>query len=87
MKKKLSLLVRLVLALAGLVYIAYSLDWVNRIEVKPGTVLSSGREVNRIVRMRVIAGNVDPAHQISDLTVEVPDDGNKPVMVPAAKLL
>ncbi|MEM1212327.1 MAG: lysylphosphatidylglycerol synthase transmembrane domain-containing protein [Planctomycetota bacterium] len=55
MKKRLSLLLRIALALAGLAYIGFNLDWVDRLEFPAGYVWSPGQAFEEPVALEIVA--------------------------------
>lgn len=91
MKRYFSIIIRLILAIAGVTFIVWSVDWVDRIEVKPGAKINGldvwidGQPIVQPMLLRVIAGEVDPAHQTQDLTVIREGTPNAtPIIIPAA---
>ncbi|MCE9590569.1 MAG: flippase-like domain-containing protein [Planctomycetes bacterium] len=91
MKRYLSLALRVVLAIAGVGFIVWSVDWVDRVEVHAGATLAgqelrlNGEPITKSRRLRVVSGTVDPAGQKQDLVV-VDDDtpGSPTVRITAA---
>jgi len=90
MKRYLSMALRLVLAAAGVAFIIWSVDWVDRVELKPGAVLEGkpvfidGHRIMQPVLLRIVSGDVDPAKQKEDLTAVIehtPD--SPPIFIPA----
>lgn len=64
MKKHLSLILRLLVALAGIGYIAYVVDWTDKLEVPPGQYeLNDGQTLNQTHTQayRLSSGDFDPA--------------------------
>ena len=54
---------------AGVGFIAWNIDWVDRVEVRAGTVLPDSRTVDASVIMRVVEGDVNPRQQDTPLTL------------------
>lgn len=75
MFKKLSLILRILLAMAGMGYIAWTMDWVDKVEVKPGVTLSDGRAIDKVTLLRVVEGEVNPTRQQANLTLADPASG------------
>lgn len=69
-KRYLSLALRILLAAAGIAFIAWNVDWVDRVEVRPGAARFP--DLGQPTLMKVVAGSVDPHHQADTLTVEPP---------------
>lgn len=93
MKRYLSMALRLLLATAGVAFIIWSVDWVDRIELKPGAVLEGkpvlidGQRIMQPVLLRIVSGDVDPAEQKDDLTAVIersPD--SRPILIPASDM-
>ena len=65
MKKHLSLILRLLVALLGIAYIIYVVDWVDTMELPPGNyTLESGHTLGIVetTRFRIVSGDFDPAN-------------------------
>lgn len=79
MKKHVSILLRIVFAAVGIAYIAWSVDWIDRVEVRPGTRLPTGLMVEVTSLLPVIEGDVNPRRQDEPLVL----DGNPALAVTA----
>ena len=69
MKHRISVILRILFTIAGIGYIAWSIDWVDRVELRPGAELPGGRVVEKVTLMKVVGGSVDPARQREPLTL------------------
>jgi uncharacterized protein (TIRG00374 family) len=77
MKKHLGLIARLLVALAGIAYIVYVVDWTDKIELPPATyVLADGQQVqlNYTQAFRVTSGDFDPAAPQGVMTCRLRDE-------------
>lgn len=89
MRGKLSLIIRILLAIFGVAFILGHIDWVDKVEVRPGAVLNN-IQVTLTTTVTVLEGDVDPARQTAPLTVGLPDGtpngGVTPVVITPAQL-
>ncbi|MCC7192029.1 MAG: flippase-like domain-containing protein [Phycisphaeraceae bacterium] len=76
-KRYLSLALRILLTAAGIAFIVWNVDWVDRIEVRPGA--SRFPNISQPILMRVVGGAVDPQHQAEPLILET--DGLTPTQI------
>jgi uncharacterized membrane protein YbhN (UPF0104 family) len=76
LRRSLSLTLRILFAAAGIAFIAWNVDWVNKVEVRPGAARFPG--LHAPLLLRVVDGAVDP-HRLADaLTLEAPAMGHAP---------
>lgn len=78
MKKHLSLAFRLLFALAGIGYIAFSLTWTDHVLSPPRTVLSDGRVLEEATDFKVIEGSIDVGATSPTLLIELNAKGQAP---------
>lgn len=74
MNKTFSLILRVVVALLGLMYIAWIIDWTDRVELAPGTYQTNqGVDVTleKKAGFRIVSGDFDPRKVAGTLTVAV----------------
>ena len=82
MKKHLSLILRLLVALAGVGYIIYVVDWTDKLEVPPGDyVLVQGQSVriDKTSAFRLTSGDYDPADPTGTFEFVVTDENDQPL--------
>ena len=71
MKAKILLLLRIAIALAGVAFILWHIDWVDKVELRPGAVFAGRSAVTTLMLVPVLEGEVDPANQTNALTVGI----------------
>lgn len=76
MKKRLSLIARILMAVVGVVFIVYSVDWVDKVELRRDAVLhvDAGQDLKidkQAVLLRVVQGDVDPRKQKDRLLLDL----------------
>lgn len=90
MKKHLSLILRMFIALAGVGYIVYVVDWTDKLELPPGTyVLADGSEraFSQTTTLKLVSGDFDPAAPRGTFIGQMRDeDGASRVVVEASQL-
>ena len=80
MKKKLFLLLRILVAVAGLAYIGSKLDWHDKVELPRGFQAASGRVMTKAESAPIVSGDFDPVNPRSELTVLI--DGIRQAIAP-----
>jgi hypothetical protein len=81
MKKHLSLLVRIVVALAGLGYVIWGVGWIDKIEVPPGTYALSNNTpcvLAKTTSCKVISGDFNPLKPAGTIQVQVDPANGQP---------
>lgn len=71
MNKKVSLVLRLIIALLGITFIAYSVTWRDHVVVPARTMLPSGTVLDQSTRFRVISGTPDADSRDASAVVKV----------------
>lgn len=82
MKKHISLILRLLVALAGVGYIIYVVDWTDKLEVPPGQYeLVDGTQVNveKTTAYRLTSGDYDPADPKGVFELQLVDADKQPL--------
>lgn len=69
MKKRALLFVRILIAVVGVWFILSQIEWGDRVEIRPGTVLSNGTKIQELTLAEVIDGQVRSTGAASPLTV------------------
>ncbi len=72
-KKHVSMILRLVVALAGVAYIAYALDWQNQLELRPGSYTTDAGQTFTLAKAQtfaIVTKDFDPAHVDKPLTID-----------------
>ncbi len=78
MKKYLSLILRTLVAVAGIAYIVYVVDWYDQIEFPVGTVLPNGQVLDQPAKFKVVQGTYDPSNPSGQVTVQLPKSAQAP---------
>ncbi len=99
-KKHVSMILRLIVAIAGVAYIAYALDWHNQVELRPGSYTTDAGQVITLVKSRsfpVLTTDFDPAKVDKPLVIDTsralttaearPDDGVERPLTIAPQLI
>jgi len=73
MKKYLSILLRIVVAVAGVAYIVWAVDWTDQIEMPAGTVVSDNWTLQADTRFKVISGDDDPSNPLGEFKIRIVD--------------
>ena len=79
MKKHLTTIFRLCIAVLGIAYIVWKVDWVDQIEVPAQAVLADGRVLDQEERFRIVSDGYDPEDLKVDLTIQIGEVDGQPV--------
>lgn len=82
MKKQLSLILRMLVALAGVGYIIYVVDWSDKMEVPPGDyALVDGGQVSieKTAAYQLTSGDYDPVHPAGTFEFQITDVDHSPI--------
>ncbi len=74
-----SLIIRSLIALLGIGYIVWMVDFTDRVEVPAGTVLPNGHRLEQAASFKVVRGSYNPADPSGELVVRIDTDPDQPV--------
>lgn len=77
MKKYLSTFLRIIVAIAGVAYIVWAVDWTDQVEIPAGTVMSDNWTLQADTRFKVISGSYDPSHTVGEVEIRVIDSDGR----------
>ena len=78
-KKHIATILRLAIAVLGITYIIWKVDWVDQVEIPSRTTLPDGRVLEQESRFKVVSKGYDPVDIQTDLVIQVAVADGQPV--------
>lgn len=82
MKKRITTILRSVIAAAGIAYVVWMVDLADRVEIPADTVLPNARHIDKPTNFKVVEGHYTPLDPTGELVIQIDDDSGQYTTMP-----